>query len=141
MNKTIYVFGNGNLSFENFKFYYEKEVIEVLKEENVSFVICDFKGVDTLTMELLKSSSSNVTIMHIGDKPRYIPDKYKTHVGNWNIIGGFKSDSERDIAAINMCTHFLACDFNSNEKRKSGTQTNIEICINENKIAVINTLL
>ena len=76
MNKTIYVFGNGNLSFENFKFYYEKEVIEVLKEQNVSFVICDFKGVDTLTMELLKSSSSNVTVMHIGDKPRYMPYKY-----------------------------------------------------------------
>jgi hypothetical protein len=35
----------------------------------------------------------------------------------------------RDEAAIEACTHFLAHDINSDENRKSGTQRNIERCL------------
>ena len=63
---------------------------------------------------------------HIGIKPRYIPDKYKTKVSEWRIVGKFKSDHERDNTAINECTHFLAFDFNSNNDKISSTQKNIE---------------
>jgi len=140
MKETIYVFGNGNLSFKNFIDYYEKPITQLLNK-NVNFVICDFKGVDTLTMELLKCATPNVSILHIGEKPRYLCDKYKTKVGQWDIIGGFQSDHERDVAAINMCTHFIAYDFNSNENRKSGTQMNIESCLNQHKIRLKNISL
>ncbi|TAE50745.1 MAG: hypothetical protein EAZ44_04895 [Cytophagia bacterium] len=124
----IYVFGNGNISFSDFKMYYEQIMIRYVGNENVSFLVGDFRGVDTLTMEFLKCDSANVTVYHVGDKPRYLPDKFKTKVNNWIILGEFQNDEERDLEAINQCTHFIAMDFNSDKKRKSGTQKNIEIC-------------
>ena len=124
----IYVFGNGNISFDDFTKHYVEVITNCLKQDDVSFIVCDFKGVDTLTMELLKCSSANVSIYHIADKPRYMPDKYRTKVSSWEIVGGFENDRQRDLAAIENCTHFIATDFNSNEKRKSGTQANIELC-------------
>ncbi|MNE69937.1 hypothetical protein D3C80_1656950 [compost metagenome] len=84
-------------------------------------------------MEFLKCQTPNVTIYHIGEKPRYAPDKFKTQVGNWNFIGGFSSDKERDLQAMDDCTHFLAYDFNSDSKRKSGTATNIGLCHEKSK--------
>ena len=50
--KKIYVFGNGNLSWEKFNQFY----IEPLKDFNLSeceFIIEDFSGADTLMMENL----------------------------------------------------------------------------------------
>jgi hypothetical protein len=70
-------------------------------------------------------NNSNVTLLHIGDKPRYIPDKYKTKVNDWTVIGNFKSDIERDEYAIEHCTHYLAYDFNSDVNRISSTLKNI----------------
>ena len=51
-------------------------------------------------------------------------------------IGGFVDDNSRDNYAINVCTHFIATDFNSNEKRTSGTQKNIELCKTLGKIKI-----
>lgn len=123
----IFIFGNGNLSFEDFLEHYVSPIKKVFNNE-IEFVLCDFKGVDTLTMELLKCLSAKVSIYHIGEYPRYLPDKYKTKVSQWKLFGGYSTDLERDQAAIETCTHFLAFDFNSNDKRKSGTMKNIEHC-------------
>lgn len=49
-------------------------------------------------------------------------------------MGNFKTDQERDRAAIERCTHYLAIDFNSDEKRKSGTLKNIELCNERGKL-------
>ncbi len=87
-------------------------------------------------MEYLKSETSKVTIIHIGDKPRYIPDRYKTKVSQWNIVGGFESDESRDNHAIDTCTHFIATDFNSSDKRVSGTQKNILNCLSKRKTKI-----
>lgn len=130
----IYIFGNGNTTFENFQEYYLKPIEKIIEKKEIEFILCDFRGVDTLTMEYLKAKTNNVTLLHIGDKPRYIPDKYKTKVSSWNIIGNFENDNLRDDYAIERCTHFIAKDFNSNKDRKSGTQKNIEKCIEKNKI-------
>ncbi len=135
---NIYVFGNGNISFEDFKFHYEQVMNRYLADENVTFLLCDFRGTDTLAMELLKCISSNVSVYHIGEKPRYLPDKFKTKVGSWKLIGGFENDSQRDMEVINECTHFIAVDFNSDEKRTSGTQKNIELCEKLGKIRLTN---
>ncbi len=90
-------------------------------------------------MELLKSLNKNVTVFHIGEKPRYLPDKYKTKVAGWKLIGGFQDDESRDLAAIENCTHFIAKDFNSKADRISGTMKNILKCsaLNKVEIAVI----
>lgn len=129
----IFVFGNGNLSFDDFCKYYTNTLVPFVKGEDVHFILCDFRGVDTLMMEFLKCQTSHVTVYHIGEKPRYAPDKFNTHVGKWNFIGGFKSDKERDLQAIDDSTHFLAYDFNSDSKRKSGTAISIELCHEKNK--------
>ena len=134
----IYIFGNGNISFSNFKTYYEEIITPYLGNDDVSFCTCDFKGVDTLAMELLKCSSEHVTIYHLAAHPRYLPDKFKTKVSSWTVLGGFETDEQRDLEAINNCTHFIATDFNSDHKRKSGTQKNIELCLKLGKIRLTN---
>lgn len=133
--KKIYVSGNGNVTWENFHQFY----IEPLKKLNLSeyeFIIGHFSGTDTLMMEFLKDKSENVTILHVGKKPRYFANLFKTKAEKWKIVGGFTSDYERDQFGIEHCTHFLAVDFNTDEKRKSGTLINIEKCRSLNKIEI-----
>lgn len=126
----VYVFGNGNISFEDFRKYYEEPIIRIVESNSdATFLVCDFRGTDTLVMELLKSITSNVIVFHVGERPRYFPDKFKTKANAWKVVGGFESDDQRDTEAASTCTHFLAQDFNSDEKRKSGTLKNIEKCI------------
>lgn len=133
---TAYIFGNGNIAFADFMRFYEAPLRSLLELPDVHFVLCDFRGVDTLAMELLKSETENVSVYHVGDRPRYTPDQFKTRVSRWKRVGGFKSDGERDSAAIQACTHFLAVDFNSDEARKSGTKKNIEECLRLDKLSV-----
>ena len=132
----VYIFGNGNIKFDDFEKFYLKSIKEITSKNNVEFIVCDFRGVDTLTMEYLKSTSKNVTIVHIGEKPRYLPDRFKTKVNQWKIKGNFEDDKTRDNFAINTCTHFIAKDFNSDINRKSGTQRNIELCKSLGKIQI-----
>ena len=131
--KKIYVFGNGNLSLENFHQLYIKTLHKIDISE-CEFLIGDFRGTDTLMMEFLKDKTSKVTVLHVGKKPRYFADTFNTSAGDWKKVGGFHTDGERDQYGIEMCTHFLATDFNSDEKRISGTQKNIERCLALQKI-------
>ena len=124
----LYVFGNGNLSLDDFLARYRAPILE-LELARTHFLVCDFRGVDTLVMELLKTLSAQVRVFHIGARPRYLPDRYRTKVSSWELVGGFADDSARDHAAIAACTHFLAVDFNSNAQRRSGTAANIERCL------------
>lgn len=123
--KKIFVFGNGNLSWENFHRFY----IEPLKETAISeceFIIGDFTGTDTLMMEYLKDKTENVTVIHMKDCPRYFINTFRNKAAKWKTMGGFVSDTDRDEFGISNCTHFLAVDFNSDQIRKSGTLKNIE---------------
>lgn len=134
--KKIFVFGNGNLSWENFHRFY----IDPLKETMVSeceFIIGDFTGIDTMMMEYLKDKTENVTIIHMKDRPRYFVNTFRNKTSKWKTVGGFISDAERDEFGISNCTHFLAVDFNSDETRKSGTLKNSEKCLSLNKIRII----
>lgn len=134
----IYVFGNGNLSFQDFLSNYLEPLRPYLNDNKASFLIGDFRGADTLTMELLKTTSINVSVYHLFEAPRYLPDKYKTKVGAWQLRGGFLTDEERDGAMIAACTHFLGIDFNSSSKRESGTSKNIQKCLDADKISISN---
>lgn len=125
----LYIFGNGNLSFPDFLKYYHEPLSRLERGSNLHFIVCDFRGVDTLVMEYLKCSTPHVRVCHVGERPRYLPDKFRTMVSRWELIGGFRGDEDRDAFAMAACTHFLAFDFNSNARRKSGTQRNIERCL------------
>lgn len=131
--KKIYVFGNGNLSWEDFHRLY-MEPLNTIDISECEFLTGDFRGVDVMMMEFLKNKTAQVTILHVGKKPRYFADTFNTKAASWKKIGGFGSDTERDQQAISMCTHFLAVDFNSDEKRISGTRKNIEKCLALQKI-------
>lgn len=124
----LYVFGNGNLSLDDFLTLYVPGLQRAL-DAGAAFWVGDFRGVDTLTMEWLKTKTSAVTLLHVGERPRYMPDRYRTKVSGWTIQGGFDGDADRDQAGIDACTTFLAHDFNTNAKRISGTQRNIEACL------------
>jgi len=121
----LYLFGNGNLSFENFTEHYLPIINNALSKE-MSFIICDFRGADTLLQEYLKDKSKNVTILHCFEKPRYLADKYKTKVSHWELKAGFISDEQRDEYAIKLCSHFFAIDFNSKGDKISSTKKNID---------------
>jgi len=129
----LYLFGNGNLRFEEFLAHYV-HCLERSMPADTSFVVCDFRGADTLVMEYLKHRTGRVQVFHMGDRPRYLPDKYRTKVSQWELVGGFDSDEARDHAAIDAATHFLAYDTNSSAKRTSGTGHNIARCLELGKI-------
>ena len=74
---NIYIFGNGNISFTQFKEHYESVINEYIDLKNVNFLLCDFRGVDVLAMEVLKCDSANVSVYHIGENQRYLSDKLK----------------------------------------------------------------
>ena len=136
----IYIFGNGNISFSDFEKYYAQILNQYIDNEEVTFLLGDFRGADTLAMEFLKCRATKVCVYHVGTKPRYLPDKYKTKVGSWLILGGFENDEQRDLEAIKNCSHFIAIDFNSDAKRKSGTLKNIESCQALGKIWLTNEI-
>ena len=125
----IYIFGNGNIAFDDFVAKYRAPLSTLVARDGVGFIVCDFRGADVLAMEYLKCTTPNVRVFHIGSQPRYLPDRFKTYVDSWELVGGFASDSERDAAASAACTHFLAHDANSTVGRKSGTLRNIERCL------------
>lgn len=126
MSKIIFICGNGNISFDKFNDYYINKLRSNI--ENNLFIVGDFRGTDTLTMEYIKTLTPSVEVCHLYDKPRYLPDKFKTYVSQWKLTGGFKTNEERDLYMIRKCTHFLAIDQNTDVIRKSGTLKNIEYC-------------
>lgn len=132
--KHIFIFGNGNTSFEDFMTYYMQPLIHLISEPNTHFIVCDFRGIDTLIMEFLKTKTDKVSVYHIGERPRYKPDTFKTKAKDWLYVGNFTTDAARDAKAIDICTHFLATDFNSDNQRTSGTMKNIEKCLSLGKI-------
>jgi hypothetical protein len=52
---------------------------------DLHFIVCDFRGVDTMVMEYLKCSTPYVRVCHVGERPRYLPDKYGTMVSQWGV--------------------------------------------------------
>ncbi|WP_231128699.1 hypothetical protein [Chryseobacterium vaccae] len=135
MMKKIYAFGNGNLSWDKFHELYVTP-LKNIDLADCEFIIGDFSRADTLMMEYLKDKTEKVTILHIGIKPRYKINTFKTKAAGWTFSGGFQSDAERDDYGVSQCTHFLGVDFNSDAKRKSGTLKNIEKCLNSGKIKI-----
>lgn len=134
----LFICGNGNIPFDTFLEKYVEPLEQLWAyNDDIEFIICEFRGLDILIMEYLKTKSPHVTVLYMGNKPRYRPDEFKTFVKDWNFIGGYKSNLERDLAAIDLCTHFLAYDINSDHNRTSGTLKNIRKCLSLGKKQII----
>jgi len=122
----LYVFGPGRIGFEAFLELYLPPLQRL--EESDHVVVCDLGGTDTLAMEVLKDRTANVAVLHIGERPRYLPDRHKTKAAGWELVGGFADDNARDRAAVERCTHFLAHDLSPVPGRTSGTMRIMQLC-------------
>lgn len=94
-NKTVFISGHGNLTFEEWLEHY-KPLIDKCLLLNYHFILGDFRGTDVLSIEYLKNKTSNVTICHCFKKARYNVDIINLQSANWKYVGGFKTDEERD---------------------------------------------
>ncbi len=135
--RTIYVFGNGRLSFDDFLRLYVPPLEAALAHHDSAWVVCDFRGVDTLVMEYLKARTAAVTVFHVGDRPRYLPDRHGALAQRWVIRGGFADDRARDEAALAACTHYLAIDRFSLPTKPTSTAALIERCRAAGRIALV----
>ena len=61
----LYIFGNGNVSFADFLDLYLGPLSQVSLDGDVSFLVGDFRGVDTLAMEYLKCLTPRVSVYHV----------------------------------------------------------------------------
>ncbi|MCE9576904.1 MAG: hypothetical protein K8W52_27405 [Deltaproteobacteria bacterium] len=135
--RTIYVFGNGRLSFEDFLRLYVPALEPALAQHDTAWVVGDFRGVDTLVMEYLKARTAAVTVFHVGERPRYLPDRHGALAAQWQLRGGFANDRARDEAAIAACTHFLAIDRFSLPQKPTATAALIERCRAAGKLPIV----
>lgn len=90
-----FISGHGNITFEEWLNQYKPSIDQALAEE-ASFIIGDFRGTDTLSMEYLKDKTASVTITHCFSNPRYKADTGGLLSNEWKYVGGFANDTERD---------------------------------------------
>ncbi|MFO0647390.1 MAG: hypothetical protein U0326_14215 [Polyangiales bacterium] len=134
-HRTVYVFGNGRLELDDFLTLYAPSMRAAVSPET-SWIVGDFRGVDMLAMEFLKTRSERVTVVHVGERPRYLPDRHGTLADAWTLLGGFADDRSRDEAAIQRCTHYLAVDRWATPARPTGTSSLIARCDELGKVSL-----
>lgn len=122
-----FISGHLDLSKNDFEKYYQTKIDDAILTES-SFLIGDAKGLDLMAQEYLKKYSK-IIIYHMFDKARF-------NIGNWETVGGFKNDTERDFAMTSNSDIDIAYvrpteeseklyGKNYNPKRISGTEKNI----------------
>lgn len=131
LHNKVYIFGHNNITWNSFVAYYESALHDTIQTwVDAEYLVCDARGCDTLTMEWLKTQTDLVTVHHMFEKPRYLPDTYKSKVSSWSIQGGFISDKHRDTYCVDKCTHFVG--FSS--RPDSSTQKLRDLCLEKGKI-------
>lgn len=131
-SKIYFISGHGNVSFEEWLEYYKPQIDNALLE-NAKFIISDFRGADVISMEYLKNKTKQVTVYHCFEKPRYKVDVVDLQSKDWEYIGGYSSDSERDKDMTNCSTDDIL--WIKAGKEKSGTAKNLKrrnLLANEN---------
>ena len=66
----LYIFGNGNLSFDDFLAYYRGPLSKLDYGSGVRCIVCDFRGTDTLaTLLRADIDTASVTISEVTPTP------------------------------------------------------------------------
>lgn len=100
MSKTYFISGYGSATEEDFKEHYEDRIFKAINED-ASFVVGDFDGIDLMAQKFLKSMMVNkVTVYHMYDEPKH-------NVG-FQTKGGFTSHEERDSAMTDASDEDIA---------------------------------
>lgn len=114
--KVVFIFGHGDVTEKEFEKYYKFKIDKAVSL-NYSFLICDYKGADTLAQDYLKNYNK-VTVFHMFENPRY-----KANI-SWKTIGGFQTDLERDSYGTFNSNYDIY--FVRKGREKSGTMNNVK---------------
>ena len=118
---VYFISGHRDITKEEFEKYYVPKIDTTLENDNnATFVVGDYYGVDIMAQDYLvnKGVQDNVTVYHMFESPR----NHNTMIKS--LKGGFKNDEERDSAMTSVSDFDIA--FVRNEKWKnSGTAINI----------------
>jgi hypothetical protein len=128
--EVAFVSGPLDISIEEYDSRYYLRVVEAIKKKH-HFVIGDGRGCDAFTQQILSNFKyPHVTIFHMFKKPRHLAEK------KWKVMGGYRTDIERDEAMTKNSTYDIAVPRTIEEQkkiygsryrpRKSGTQKNLE---------------
>lgn len=129
IEEIYFISGHRNITDDEFNNYIEKfKEIEFNWIDSINpdmwppqYVVGDYKGVDIMAQNYLinelKINPDRITVYHMFDKPMNINSKIK------NLVGGFKSDEERDTAMTNASHYDIA--FVRDHLQLSGTAMNI----------------
>lgn len=92
---TIYaIIGPQNISSLDFAVHYPDLLDRVLDDPNGKVIVSDDSGVSIYTIKYLQNHQyRNITVYHLGDKPRHKVGKYPTK-------GGFRTVSELQAALL-----------------------------------------
>ena len=120
--KTYFISGHGNLTFEEWLVFYKPLIDKALESES-NFILGEFRGTDTLTMEYLKNKTTKVTVTHCFENPRYKVDTIGLASKKWIYIGNFQNDLERDTFMTENSDEDIAWVREGRER--SGTAKNI----------------
>lgn len=116
---THFISGHGDVTEAEFALHYKEKIDKAILKGH-SFVIGDFRGLDSIAQEYLsfvlgKDAPNRVTVYHMHKAPR-VNNGFPTK-------GGFKSDEERDAAMTEASNKDIA--WVRKGKHKSGTKANI----------------
>lgn len=130
---VYFISGHRNLSYEDFEKYYIPEIDRIIRYDiSPKFIVGDYEGVDKFAMDYIYDNieyDGELQIYHMHETPRNTPldmsieDINKDYSGV-HLVGGFKSDEERDSAM----TRDSDCDiaFIKDNRWDSGTAQNIK---------------
>ena len=119
---TFFISGHRDITPQEFEVNYATVLDFTVSEfPDCKFVVGDYYGVDIMAqdylLDVLGIDPSRVTVYHMLDEPRNKNEKVV------NLVGGFKTDDERDEAMTNASSSDIA--FVRDIKQNSGTAQNI----------------
>lgn len=120
--KTYFISGHRDITDAEFEMYYQKKILDIVDNDPESlFVVGDYYGVDIMAqnylLDVLKIDPKRITVYHMLETPRNKNEKVI------NLVGGFKTDEERDAAMTQNSFEDIA--FVRDNTKLSGTAQNI----------------
>jgi hypothetical protein len=114
LTRVNFISGHLDLTREEFEAHY-RPLIDAALSLGETFIIGDARGADALAQGYLHEKRASVVVYHMFDSPR--------NNAGFPVVGGFKSDSERDRRMTQDSDQDIAWVRRGREK--SGTQANL----------------
>lgn len=119
MSRVYFISGHRDITQDEFDKYYLNTINKLAEDNNNTFVVGDYHGVDIMAQTELAFlvDPDRVTVYHMFDKPRNLAST------KFHLKGGYKTDEERDAAMTRESTDDIA--WIRKGKEDSGTAQNI----------------